>query len=155
MILKDVMLGDKPENRILSVYEAAQALGKLLRDHRGGDVLVIDLRELHGWTDFFVIATVTSHTHLQGLERYIKEFSQEQGLDILRVSPRPRDWKTLSHEEWRLIDFGPLVVHLMSPQARAFYELERLWSAGTLVPPEDSGRPSPAPEGGAEGFSGV
>ncbi|MDR2393598.1 MAG: ribosome silencing factor [Treponema sp.] len=117
-----------------SVYTAAIELGTLLRDSRGGDVRVMDLRKLNGWTDFFVIATVTSTTHLQGLEQHIKEFSREQGMDILRRSPRP---PTLSsrfpNEEWRIIDMGVIVIHLMSPQTRAFYELERLWSAGTVI----------------------
>jgi ribosome-associated protein len=143
MILKDDMLEDnKLENQSLSVYDTAIELGKLLREYRGGDVLVMDLRELNGWTDFFVIATVTSNTHLQGLERHIKEFSQEKGIDILRLSPRPRGWKASSDEEWRLIDFGPIVIHLMTPKARTFYELERLWSAGAIVFQENPANPS-------------
>jgi ribosome-associated protein len=150
MILRNDMLGDnKPENRNLSVYDTAIALAKLLGEYRGGDVLVMDLRELNGWTDFFVIATVTSNTHLQGLDRHIKEFSQEQGIDILRLSPRPKGWKATADDEWRLIDLGPIVIHLMTAQARAFYELERLWSAGAIVFQENIGSPVPTPKGGA------
>jgi ribosome-associated protein len=104
------------------------ALENLLREHRGGDVTVLDLRGQSSWTDFFVIATVTSGAHRQGLERHIKEFAREQGVEILRhsrKSPAAAD----SAGEWRLIDMGFVVVHLMSPQARSFYELERLWGS--------------------------
>ncbi|MDR1986536.1 MAG: ribosome silencing factor [Treponema sp.] len=126
-----------------SVYTAAIELGTLLRDYRGGNVLVMDLRKLNGWTDFFVIATVTSATHLQGLEQHIKEFSREKSMDILRRSSRPSAPPNLSYtEEWRIIDLGVMVIHLMTAQTRAFYELERLWSAATIIFDEEP--PSPA-----------
>ncbi|MDR2797696.1 MAG: ribosome silencing factor [Treponema sp.] len=126
-----------------SVYTAAIELGTLLQDYRGGNVLVMDLRTLNGWTDFFVIATVTSATHLQGLEQHIKEFSRAKGMDILRRSPRPTARPGLSYnEEWRIIDLGVMVIHLMTAQTRAFYELERLWSAATIIFHEEP--PSPA-----------
>ncbi|MDR3337799.1 MAG: ribosome silencing factor [Treponema sp.] len=101
----------------------AGELGELLKDHHGGDVVVMDLRELNSWTDFFVIATVTSSTHVQGLLRHIKEFAREQGIEILH-----RRRKTIPGDEWNLVDLGNVVIHLMSEKARAFYELERLWA---------------------------
>ncbi|MDR3114353.1 MAG: ribosome silencing factor [Treponema sp.] len=124
-----------------SVYTAAIELGALLRDYRGGNVLVMDLRKLNGWTDFFVIATVTSTTHLQGLEQHIKEFSREKGMDILRRSPRPPALPSSYTEEWRIIDLGVMVIHLMTAQTRAFYELERLWSAATIIFHEEPSGP--------------
>jgi ribosome-associated protein len=105
------------------------ALGDLLRDHRGADVLVLDLREMASpygagaWTDFFVIATSSSDTHMDGLDRHIKEFCHERGIDILRRSHKPD-----GEDEWRIIDLGPIVIHLMNGKARSFYDLERLYS---------------------------
>jgi ribosome-associated protein len=110
--------------------DTALSLGALLQDHRALDVTVMDLRECNSWTDFFVIATVTSGSHLQGLERHIKEFCRDQGLDILRRTPRPRGGL---EDDWRLTDLGTVVVHLMSEKARNFYELERLWSAAPVI----------------------
>jgi ribosome-associated protein len=105
------------------------ALGELLHDARGQDVVTLDLRGLNSWTDFFVIATVTSRTHRLGLERHIKEFAQEKGLEILRRSTRPASG---IEDDWSLIDMGDIVVHLMTEKARLFYELERLWGASPL-----------------------
>lgn len=105
------------------------ALEVLLRDHRGADVLVMDLRQMGTWTDFFVIATATSDAHLDGLERHIKEFCRSREIEILRRSLRPK--VRLDHtspDEWRIIDLGHIVIHLMSAKARAFYDLERLYS---------------------------
>jgi ribosome-associated protein len=107
----------------LQADKAAHELGELLRDHNGKDVVVLDLRKLNIWTDFFIIATVTSHTHVQGLLRHIGEFAGEKDLEILR---RPR--KSGPDNEWNLVDMGNIVVHLMSERARSFYELERLWA---------------------------
>lgn len=107
---------------------AALALGGILREHKGGDVVVMDLRPLRIWTDFFIIATVSSTTHLQGLERYVREYARERGLDIRRgFAKQPPD------AEWNLIDMGDIVIHLMTAKSRSFYELERLWSAAEIL----------------------
>jgi ribosome-associated protein len=103
----------------------AEALGGLLREHKGGDVCVLDLRMMNAWTDFFVIATVSSGAHMDGLERHIKEFCLEKEIEILRKSRKPQT----GDDEWRLIDLGWMVIHLMSRSLRDFYELERLWAA--------------------------
>jgi len=104
--------------------QSAIALGELLREHKGADVTVLDVRSLSDWTDFFVIATASSNTHLDGLERHIKDYCRGRNMEILRKSRKP----SLENDEWRLIDLGRIVIHLMSKQARDFYELERLWS---------------------------
>ena len=129
-------------------FSLALELGALLDDHKGGEVIVMDMRSLNFWTDFFIIATVTSNTHLLGLERHIKDFLLEKEQEILRRSKKPE-----KDDEWRLLDLGAIVIHLMTAKARSFFELERLWSAaplvygpkvsgtsaaGTLVPPHSS-----------------
>ena len=108
-------------------------LGKLLEDHHGAEVVVMDMRPLNFWTDFFIIATVTSNTHLMGLERHIKEFALERGLEILRRSRRPQNDAELRSDEWCLLDMGTIVVHLMSAGIRSFFELERLSSTAPLI----------------------
>ncbi|MDR0624163.1 MAG: ribosome silencing factor [Treponema sp.] len=114
--------------------DIALALGNLLREHKGGDVVVMDLRELNAWTDFFVIATVTSAAHRQGLERHIKEFARDWGVEIQRRSRKPSaEAGSAAADEWCLIDMGAIVIHLMTSRARSFYELERLWSAAPLI----------------------
>jgi len=110
----------------------AVALGKLLAEHRGGDVVALDMRPLDFWTDFFVIATVTSGVHQGGLERVVKEYAREHGLP-LRAPPRS--------EGWHILDLGNVVAHLMTAESRGFYELERLWSGARVA----WGAPPPTP----------
>ena len=112
----------------ISGKDLAIALGTLLHDHRAENVIVLNLREQNTWTDFFVIATVTSSTHVQGLQKHVKDFANEKEIEILR-----RHRKVPKDEEWSLIDLGNIVVHLMTNRARTFYELERLWSGAGVV----------------------
>lgn len=120
--MKDLL----PETK--SQETLAVELGRLLGDHKGGQVLVMDMRQLNFWTDFFVIATVTSNIHLSGLDRHIKEFARDNDIEIIRRSPKPN-----SDQEWSIIDMGDIVIHLMTEKARSFFELERLWSSAPLI----------------------
>jgi len=99
----------------------AASLEQLLQEHKGQNVSVLDLRGINNWTDFFVIATASSKTHMDGLERHIKEFCHENDIDIKGSSRKASD------DEWRLIDLGSIVIHLMTLAVREFYDLERLW----------------------------
>ncbi|MCL2266435.1 MAG: ribosome silencing factor [Treponema sp.] len=105
----------------INYCNAARELEKLLDEHKGQDVSVLDLRAINNWTDFFIIATVTSKTHMDGLERHIKEYCHENKININGSSRKSSD------DEWRLIDLGPIIIHLMTSPMREFYDLERLW----------------------------
>lgn len=110
-------------------YEAiAKELGKLLKEHKGGDVALIDLRPLSIWTDFFIVATVTSGAHLSGLQRRVNEFAHENKLPVLHGHK-----KLALGNGWDICDLGFMVVHLMTEASRSFYELENLWSGGLLL----------------------
>lgn len=112
------------------------ACAGVLADHNGQDTLVLDLRELSLWTDYFVVATATSSTHLAALVRHLVDHLASRGLEPAR-KPRIAD-----DEEWCLVDAGWFVVHVMSVRARAFYELEKLWfqaKAESVLPSRPSG----------------
>jgi len=104
-----------------SHMDVVRELSVLLSEHRGQDVSVLDLREINNWTDYFIIATATSNTHMEGLERHIKEYCRGKEIDIFGKSRKSTD------DEWRLIDLGFTIIHLMNKRTREFYELERLW----------------------------
>jgi ribosome-associated protein len=111
--------------------ETALALARILADHNGADVVVLDVAAQAGWTDRFVIATATSTAHLRGLARFVDEELAVRGLARLNRSSFSDD------DEWLLIDLGSIVVHVMTERARSFYELEKLWfqSPATKVGP--------------------
>ncbi|MDR2510355.1 MAG: ribosome silencing factor [Spirochaetaceae bacterium] len=107
----------------------ALELGRLLAEHKGLDVLVVDMRPLFFWTDFFVIATVTSGAHRAGLEKRAREWASGAGISHSSGGKKTKD------DTWSLIDMGNIVAHLMTKEAREFYELENLWCGGTIIRP--------------------
>lgn len=101
--------------------EAVLRIATLLEDAQARDTIALDVRESCGFADYFVIATVNSQGHLRGLIVQLDELFDE--LDLVPLHPRRRD----SQIGWVLIDLGFAVIHLMTEEIRAFYELERLW----------------------------
>ncbi len=125
------MAGIAPNSR-----EAALALATLLADHNGSDVAMLDVAVQAGWADYFVIATATSSAHLRGLVRFIDDEAARLGLARLGRRANLAD-----DDEWLLVDFGDIVVHVMTESARGFYELEKLWFQSDAVRVAPTGAP--------------
>lgn len=111
-----------------TIQEQALELAQELENGKAEGVTVIDVSELNSWTDFFVIATVRSSAQIQGLQKQVKDYVKANDMQIHVTNRKQPDG-----DEWNLIDIGPVVVHLMSQDARDFYELEKLWHAGTVL----------------------
>ncbi|GMO47432.1 MAG: ribosome silencing factor [Termitinemataceae bacterium] len=94
----------------------------LLKEHNGGSVALLDMRALNMWTDFFIVVTVTSSTHLGGLQKHLKDMAREKKIKILNGNK-----KIAAGDEWQYCDLGHIVIHLMSEKAREFYDLENLY----------------------------
>lgn len=108
--------------------QKALEIAQLLEDGKGRDVKVIDVSELNSWTDYFVITTITSSAHWQGLYKQVKDYVKANDLQLHLTNRKSPDG-----DDWNLIDIGPIVVHLMSETARGFYDLEKLWHAGKVL----------------------
>lgn len=111
----------------IDLEQEVLACARVLSIHNGGETVVMDLRKLSAWTDFFIVTSATSSTHLRGLLRHLEDHLAERNLAPLR---RPR---LAEDEEWCLLDMGDFVVHIMSVPSRAFYELEKLWYGAELI----------------------
>ncbi len=109
----------------MDTAEKAVELARLMEDGKGKDVVALDISGLNSWTDYFIIVTINSSVQWQGLYKDVKEYAKQHDLEI-HESAR----KTAGGDDWNLIDLGPIVIHLMSQDARDFYELEKLWHAG-------------------------
>ncbi len=112
--------------------ECALALARILEDAKAEGVTVLDISELSAFTDFFVIATAASSVHMGGLYRAALD-----GAAAMGVRPMPVRQRNSTSEEWQLLDFGDIVVHLMTAPARAFYDLENLWFGAVKLWPEE------------------
>lgn len=92
-----------------------------LDDLKAKEVVTLDVRGLTGVTDFMVIATGTSNRHVKSLATNVSVELKKHGLKPLGIEGG-------QVADWMLVDAGDVVVHVMSPEARDFYDLERLWS---------------------------
>lgn len=102
------------KNRALAVLAA-----RAMHNQRADDVIVLDVRGLVDYADFFVIGSASSLTRMRGIARQVEKTLARHGGFRLN---RP-EWDGA----WVLADFGDVVVHLFDAPARDFYRLEDLW----------------------------
>jgi ribosome-associated protein len=100
-----------------------------LEDRKGVDIKVIDVRGKSNVTDVLVIAGGGSTRQLKGLADNVVEKAKERGVQPLGVEG------TDSQSGWVLVDLGDVVVHIMLPETRDFYNLEKLWGESTPAQP--------------------
>ena len=91
-----------------------------VEDLKGHNIVVLDLRGLTDATDYFIIASGTSDTHVRGIADSVQRALSAAGQD-------PHHVEGLTAGRWALLDYVDFVVHLFHPEARAFYQLDRLW----------------------------
>lgn len=107
------------------VPEEVQLLVDALDDKRAVDIAVLDLRDTSESLDWFIIASGDSSLQLKAMEEAVREKLKGAGY-------MPRGVEGPSNR-WVLIDYGYVVAHLMSPDARDFYDLEGLWADANRV----------------------
>lgn len=108
-----------------------QSLKKLvvtaLEDMKATDIKVLDVRGLSNVTDMMVIASGNSDRQVKALARSVIEKAKKKGCPLLGVEGEQVG-------EWALVDLGDVVVHIMLPTVRDFYNLEKLWGDGPVLP---------------------
>jgi len=90
------------------------------------ETVVLDLREIASFTDYFVITSGANERQVQAISDEVFETMKKAGTPALRVE----GYKTA---EWILLDFGDFVFHVFDEKARKFYDLERLWRESRRV----------------------
>jgi ribosome-associated protein len=91
-----------------------------LDDGKARDIKIIDVRGKTGITDFMVIASGTSERHVKALAGHVVEDAKQHELQPLGVEGE-------NAGEWVLVDLGDVIVHVMKPQVREFYQIEKFW----------------------------
>lgn len=94
---------------------------EVLQDMKAENVEVLDVRKLTDVTDYMIIASGTSDRHVRSMAHRLRDQVRDQN------KVRPVGVEGEQQGDWVLIDFGDIVVHIMRPQTRKYYDLERLW----------------------------
>lgn len=113
--------------RCLEGLEFANVIADALYDKQGQDILLLDLREQAVFADYFLLCSGDSVPQLRALTQSARNEAKDQADSL------PQGVEGDAAGGWVLIDFGDLVVHLFSPEQRAYYDLESLWHDGHVV----------------------
>jgi len=109
----------------LDVPAEVRRAAELLLDRKANDVSLLDLRGISSATDFFLIASGRSDTHVTAIADNLIDELKDAG-------SRPAGVEGLRGGRWVLADYVDFVVHVFHPAAREFYQLERLWGDAPL-----------------------
>lgn len=111
----------------MTLEEQVKLVVQALEDKKAVDVKTYDVRGVSGLCDAFVIATGTAAPHLKGLVAGVQQAMRTAGESSFRLSGDPESG-------WIVVDYVDVVVHVFSPEARAYYALERLWDGAKPIP---------------------
>ncbi len=106
--------------------EAPLIAARAAESKKAIDVRILDLREISTFTDFFVVCSGAN-------ARQIQAITDEVGLQLKKHGDRAIGIEGYTKGDWVLADFGDFIVHVFSPAARTFYDIERLWRAAKEI----------------------
>ena len=129
---------DEPlDGRVVDALHAAS-------DRKAHELVVLDLRAVASFTDYFVIASGTNVRQVQAVADAVVERLRE------KHRTKPARVEGYNSAEWVLLDYGDFIVHVFEDKARRFFDLERLWRDAARVPlPAELAGGGPAPAGGS------
>lgn len=106
----------------MQIDDLVKTVEEALEELKAKDVVRINVRELTGVTDYMVIASGSSNRQVSALADNVVEKAKAAGVKPLGIEGKDSG-------EWVLVDLGDVVVHIMQPETRQFYDLERLWQS--------------------------
>ena len=111
---------------MISAREVALTVTKALDEKKGMDIRLLKIDRVSSLADYFLICTGTSNTHVKTLCDYAEYSMDQLGEPMLgREGHRGNTWE--------LLDYGSVVIHVFTDEARKFYDLERLWADAEQV----------------------
>jgi ribosome-associated protein len=98
----------------------AQRIARLADDKQAAKIVVLDVAQALQVTDYFVVCEGQNRRHVTAIAESVAKELKQEGLHRMGGTP-------MGDENWVLLDFGPVVLHVFGPTARTFYDLENLW----------------------------
>ena len=110
----------------LESIELARKAVEICSEKQAKDILLLDMRQVCSFADYFVICTGDSDRQLKAIYDDIEHSFKERGL-------RPHHYEGSLDSGWLLLDFGDVVIHIFAPLEREYYQLDMLWSGAIPV----------------------
>ena len=109
----------------MTSLEKAKNIAKILDKKKAIDILGIETKELTVMSDYFVIASGTSNTHVRALADEVDDEMKKLGVEVDHIEGRATGWI--------LLDYNDVLVHVFQPESRQYYNIERLWNDAARV----------------------
>ncbi|MDA8155825.1 MAG: ribosome silencing factor [Actinomycetota bacterium] len=103
-----------------SSRDKAIRIASLASDKKASGLVIMEMKDLTSYADYFVICTAESSTQIKAISDNIVENMQKEG-------QRPLSVEGLSQSKWVLLDYADVIAHIFDPDTRLFYDLEKLW----------------------------
>ena len=133
----DEKCAEQLDERVCTALRAAS-------EKKAVDMIVLDLREVASFTDYFLITSGTNVRQVQAIADAVVEELKKLGTRALRI-------EGYNTAEWVLVDYGDFILHVFEEKARRFYDLERLWrDAARVQLPAEAGPAEAAGAGGGD-----
>ncbi len=104
----------------MNTKQFVDQLVALLDDKKAEDIVTLHVHDMTTVTDYMIIASGNSGQQVKALANYVHEEAKKAGIEILGM-------EGTDNNEWVLVDLGTVILHLMQPETRGYYELEKLW----------------------------
>ena len=109
----------------MTSLEKAKNIAKILDKKKAIDIIGIETKELTVMSDYFVIASGTSNTHVRALADEVDNEMKKLGVEVDHIEGRATGWI--------LLDYNDVLVHVFQPESRQYYNIERLWNDAARV----------------------
>ena len=104
----------------MTVEDVTRHAAQLLSDRQAKDIVILDVEDLLGYTDFCVIVSARNERHIQALSNFLERNMRDLGL-------RSLSREGIKNQKWSVSDYGDFVVHIFEVEERTLYDLEGLW----------------------------
>ncbi len=107
------------------IIEISRKCARVLDEKKGSDIIILDLRDVNSYLDYFIITTGNSRIHCRALARELERFGHSEEL---RQRNKP-DYDS----GWIILDFNELIIHIFTQEMREYYQLEKLWGDAARI----------------------
>ena len=109
----------------MTSLEKANNIAKILDKKKAIDIIGIETKELTVMSDYFIIASGTSNTHVRALADEVDDEMKKLGVEVDHIEGRATGWI--------LLDYNDVLVHVFQPESRQYYNIERLWNDAARI----------------------
>ena len=104
----------------------AEKICSIISNHKGEDIVIIDVREKTDIADYYVLASGRNMTHTRSLIEYVD-------VDMDKLGFMPTRSEGVKEGRWAVLDYGDVIVHIFNDETRLFYHLENLWGTSDNI----------------------